>query len=141
MRSQIFLADITNLTEVSVVDEQSNEQTVHKIQPNVVGEISLTAAALTALSDGLNTEPNPDARLIILVTTDLVPVFRSPEFENYFDPVARIDDIERGNIGAVLGLQVIEDSIADHSYVAVACVLDTEEGVTVEAYNAANVKL
>lgn len=142
MRTQIYTADILNLETVTVNEEDETEIRRPTIVPNVEGEPEFNIQTLQSLVEA-NTatiEPHPDARQIVLVTTDLLGGFASNGLENYFDPIERVSDIQAGNFGAVLGLQVIVNDKTEGPCVAVVDVLDQEDSVTIRTFSAARVK-
>lgn len=141
MRAQIYTADIVNLTEVSVIDDQENEQHVSKIQPNVEGELEISVGELSRLSRSLSEPTDSDCRLIVIVSPDAVQAFYAETLSTYFNPIERAADIEAGNIGSIIGMQVVRGVQSDVPVVAVAEVRDTLEAVEIVRFNASAVKL
>lgn len=139
MRTQIFTADIVNL-ETVVVDEEGVETRTPTIVPNVEGELIIGADTLSSLSETLTPPTDSDCRLIIIVSPDAEGAFRTESMVNYFDPIERVADIEAGNIGTSLGMQVVRGLQGDHPYVAVVEVRDADT-VEIVRYNASVVKL
>lgn len=142
MRTQIYTADILNLETVTVNEEDGTETRSPTVVPNVEGEPAFNIQTLQSLVEANTTtvEPHPDARQIVLVTTDLLGCFASNGLENYFDPIERVADIQAGNFGSILGLQVIVNDKTEGPCVAVVDVLDQEDGVTIRTFSAARVK-
>lgn len=140
MRTQIFTADIVNLETVTVNEEDGSEIRTSTIVPNVEGEMTVGVDELVGLSNGINEHPDPDCRLIVIVSPDATPVFYDEALTNYFDPIERVADIEAGNIGSIAGMQVIRGLQAEHPYVAVVEVRDADT-VEILRYNASVVKL
>lgn len=142
MRSQIYTEDIVNLEKVSGLDDQENEQRVPTIVPTVEGELSLSVKTIQSLlEDVSDNEPNPNTRTIVLATADLIGGFASNGLENCFDPIERVEDIKRGNVGAILGMQVVINDKTPGPCLAVAVILDEEAAVSILSYSAAAVKL
>ncbi|UAW53026.1 hypothetical protein pEaSNUABM23_00244 [Erwinia phage pEa_SNUABM_23] len=142
MRTQIFTADILNLETMTVNEEDGSEVRTPTIVPNVEGEPEFNIYTIQSLIQSTTTgEPVSDTRLIVLITPDLLAGFSTNGLENYFDPIARVEDIAAGNVGSVLGKQVVINDKSVAPCLAVANVSDVEEGVTILAYSAAQVKL
>ncbi|AXG67284.1 hypothetical protein HOU09_gp240 [Dickeya phage vB_DsoM_AD1] len=139
MRTQIFTADIVNLETVAI-DEEGVETRTPTIVPNVEGEMTVGVNELIGLSNGLTEPTDSDCRLIIVVSPDAEGAFRAESMVNYFDPIERVADIEAGNIGTSLGMQVVRGLQGDHPYVAVVEVRDADT-VEIVRYNASVVKL
>ncbi|QZE57455.1 hypothetical protein MPK71_gp246 [Erwinia phage pEa_SNUABM_1] len=140
MRTQIFTADIVNLETVTVNEEDGSEIRTPTIVPNVEGEMTVGVNELVGLSNGITEHPDSDCRLIVIVSPDATPVFYDDALANYFDPIERVADIEAGNIGSIVGMQVIRGLQAEHPYVAVVEVRDADT-VEILRYNASVVKL
>ncbi|QZE58120.1 hypothetical protein MPK70_gp244 [Erwinia phage pEa_SNUABM_33] len=142
MRTQIYTADILNLETVTVNEEDGSEVRTPTIVPNVEGEPEFNVDTVySLLQSALPEESAPDTRRIVLVTLDLVAGFSTNGLENFFDPIARVEDITAGNVGSILGLQVVVNDKSVAPCLAVANVSDVEEGVTILSYSAARVKL
>lgn len=139
MRTQIFTADIVNLETVTV-DEEGVETRTPTIVPNVEGEMTVGVSGLIDLSNGINEHPDSDCRLIVIASPDAVPAFYAEELSQYFDPIERVADIEAGNIGSIVGMQVVRGLQAEHPYIAVVEVRDADT-VEILRYNASVVKL
>lgn len=141
MRTQIYTADIVNL-ETVVVDDEGQETRSPTIVPNLDGERDLTVSTLGTIMATVTAEPNADARMIVLVSRALFPAFADPEGDPFdiFDPIERVADVVAGNVGSILGMQVVINDKSDDNVLAIADVLDKEEGVIIRTFGAAIVR-
>lgn len=140
MRTQIFTADIVNLEKTATVEETGEEIVSQTIVPNVEGELTVSVDELVRLSEGLTEPTDSDCRLIVIASPDAVPLFYGEALSDYFDPIERVADIEAGNIGSIVGMQVVRGLQGEHPYVAVVEVRDADT-VEIVRYNASVVKL
>lgn len=140
MRTQIFTKDILNLETVTTNEDGSETRTPY-IVPNVEGDFSVTASSITTLLGKLLPDDIAGAvdgfkTKIVLITPDLKETFLSPELSNFFDPIERVADIELGNFGSIIGLQVVINDKSEGPCLAVADALDEDNGVTIGSYAA-----
>ncbi|QYW05602.1 hypothetical protein pEaSNUABM25_00246 [Erwinia phage pEa_SNUABM_25] len=127
MRTLIHTADVTNLS----VLELEEGSVAKPVTPNLISD----------LKELLSREDlSQNIRHVVFISADQVGVFTEPEMINYFDPIEQVSEINAGNIGTVLAMQVIR--VDDKTnLIAVAGVTDVEEGVTINEFNASPVNL
>ncbi|QYW04571.1 hypothetical protein pEaSNUABM14_00246 [Erwinia phage pEa_SNUABM_14] len=127
MRTLIHTADVTNLS----VLELEEGSVAKPVTPNLISD-------LKELLSRENLSQN--IRHVVFISADQVGVFTEAEMINYFDPIEQVSEINAGNIGTVLAMQVIR--VDDKTnLIAVAGVTDVEEGVTINEFNASPVNL
>ncbi|QYW03890.1 hypothetical protein pEaSNUABM46_00247 [Erwinia phage pEa_SNUABM_46] len=127
MRTLIHTADVTNLS----VLELEEGSVAKPVTPNLISD----------LKELLSREDlSQNIRHVVFISADQVGVFTEAEMINYFDPIEQVSEINAGNIGTVLAMQVIR--VDDKTnLIAVAGVTDVEEGVTINEFNASPVNL
>lgn len=127
MRTLIHTADVTNLSVLEL-----EEGSVSK---------PVTPRLISDLKELLSSEDlSQNIRHVVFISADQVGVFTEDEMVNYFDPIEQVSEINAGNIGTVLAMQVIR--VDDKSnLIAVAAVTDAEEGVTINDFHASPVNL
>ncbi|QYW03207.1 hypothetical protein pEaSNUABM13_00248 [Erwinia phage pEa_SNUABM_13] len=127
MRTLIHTADVTNLSVLEL-----EEGSVAK---------PVTPSLISDLKELLSREDlSQNIRHVVFISADQVGVFTEAEMINYFDPIEQVSEINAGNIGTVLAMQVIR--VDDKTnLIAVAAVTDVEEGVTINEFNASPVNL
>lgn len=93
MRELIFTQDVEGLNTITASTSEP---------------VLLTPNLLVDMFEQVEQEDgNRNIRRAVFVSADMIAAFAANGFENMFDPIERVAYLEKGNIGAVLGYQVV----------------------------------